>query len=398
MTSYPAPRTSASGTTRHGSWTLAIPAILALSLGQLLATTALAAGTLTLTTPYPAVVVGPGSKVSFDLIIKSSPATRVDLLVSGVPGDWGASLFGGGSVIDAVQTNGTDAATARLDVTVPATATGSTRIVVSASALGNKVALPIDIRVEPQAAGTIALTTDFPSQKGAASATFTFNLTLQNGTAQDLTFGVNAQGPDGWTVDATLTGQSQAASASVKAGSTSGVSVTAKPPQAVTAGAYTIDVVATAGTKQIKQQLEVDVVGSYKLTMSTPNSVLSTSGSAGSVTQQQITLANGGTAPITNVAVSGSGPTNWKIDFDQPTVATIPPGQSVTVTARITPSGDAIAGDYSLSFTATADQTTADQTIRFTVEASLVWAIVGIVLIGAVGLGLWWIFRRYGRR
>jgi uncharacterized membrane protein len=395
-----APRPSGRAlTVRRGTAGLIVPALLALTLGQGLASTALAANTLTLTTPYPAIVVGPGTKVSFDLSVKSSPAARVDLSVSGVPTGWSASLFGGGFVIDAVQTNGTDAATARLDVTVPATATGTSTITVTASGNGQTVNLPLSVRIEAQAAGDVTLTTGFPSQKGSASTTFTFNLTLTNGTAQDLTYSVSGQGPDPtWTVDATLTGQATAASAIVKAGSSAGVTVTAKPPATVAAGSYQITVTASAGTKQIQQQLEVDVTGSYTLTMSTPNQVLSTSGSAGSETDQQFTLTNGGTAPVTNVNVSGSGPTNWKFDFGTPTVASIPAGQSVTVTAKITPSTDAITGDYQLTFTAAGDQATATQTIRFTVETSALWGIVGVVLILAIAAGVWLIFRRYGRR
>src|SRR6185369_14835300 len=108
---------------------------------------------------------------------------------------------------------------------------------------------------------------------------------------------VSAQGPDGWTVDAKLTAESQAASAIVKAGSSSGVTVTANPPSDVVAGAYPITVTATAGTKQVEQALEVDVSGSYTMTMTTPNSVLIASGSVGGVTEQQFVITNTGSAP-----------------------------------------------------------------------------------------------------
>jgi uncharacterized membrane protein len=71
----------------------------------------------------------------------------------------------------------------------------------------------------------------------------------------------------------------------------------------------------------------------------------------------------------------------------------------VTVTAHITPTTDAIAGDYTISFRATStesDNKSAD--IRFTVEASIVGALIGIALIAAAIGGLFWVFRRYGRR
>ncbi len=183
----------------------------------------------------------------------------------------------------------------------------------------------------------------------------------------------------------------------MKSGSTSGVSVSVKPPAGVAAGDYDINVAGTAGTKQITQDLKVKITGSFKLTLSTPSQVLNTSGAAGSVTEQQLTVTNDGTADLASVAMTGSGPTNWKFDFDQPTVA-VPAGQTVTVTARITPSADAIAGDYAITFNAKADQASATQDIRFTVQTSLVWAIIGAALIVGVAAGLWWVFQRYGRR
>jgi uncharacterized membrane protein len=369
------------------------------AMSGLAGSTALAAGQLTVTTPYPAVVVGPGSKVSFELTVKTSTAARVDLSLSGTPSGWTAAIRGGGFDIAAVQTNGQDATSASVEVTVPDGASGKSRITLTASGLGETVTLPLDIDVQASAGGEVKLTTDVPTQKGSASTTFTFNLTIDNSTAQDLTFSVNAQGPDGWTTDAKLTGSAQAASAIVKAGATSSVTITANPPDGVAAGQYPIDVTATAGGKTYTAQLGVEVTGSYTLTMSTPTSVLSNSGSAGSGTTQQLTLTNNGTSEVTNVNLSASGPTNWKFDFDQKTVASIPAGKSVTVTSTVTPSSDAIAGDYNLTFTASGDQSTsASQTIRFTVQTSIVGGLIGVALVIAVAVAMWWVFRRYGRR
>ncbi|MEZ0241402.1 MAG: NEW3 domain-containing protein [Chloroflexota bacterium] len=374
-----------------------VPGVLAIGMLAGLAGPAAAVDGLTLTTPYPSVAVAPGSKVSFDLTIKTTAPGRVDLGVSGVPSGWTAVLHGGGFVVSATQTNGVDATTVRLDVTVPESATGSAAMVVTATGLGLTETLPLDFKIEAAAAGEVTITTDFPALEGSSESSFNFNLTLHNDTPEDLTFAVTAQGPTGWTVDATLSGQSQAASAIVKSGSTSGVSVSVKPPAGVAAGDYQIDVAGTAGSKQISQSLGVKITGSFKLTLSTPNQVLNTSGSAGSVTEQQLTLTNDGTADLANVALTGTGPTNWKFEFDQPTVA-VPANETVTVTAKITPSGDAIAGDYAITFTAKAEQATATQDIRFTVQTSLVWAIIGAALIVGVAAGLWWVFQRYGRR
>jgi len=377
------------------------PAVSAAAAGVLmmmLASPALAADTLSLTTPYPSVAVAPGTKVSFDLSVKTSTAARVDLALSGVPTGWTATLHGGGFVVAATQTNGTDATTVRLDVTVPDTASGAGHLVVTATGLGLSVALPLDVTIQAEAAGDVTLTTDFPDLKGASDSTFNFNLTIHNDTPEDLTFAANAKGPDGWTVNATLTGQTQAASAIVKSGSTSGISVSVKPPTDVAAGSYDVSVDATAGPKTAHQDLKVEITGSYSMTLKTPNEVLNTAGSAGGVTEQQLVITNSGTAPLTNVKLTGTGPTNWTFDFDTPTIDSIAANDSVTVTAKITPSGDAIAGDYAVTFRAAADQSSASQDIRFTVQTSLIWAVIGVALIVGVAAGLYWVFQRYGRR
>jgi len=373
-------------------------AILAIVALTFLGPPALAADTLSVTTPYPAIVIGPGSKATFDLSVKTSTAARVDLSLSGVPTGWTAALRGGGFEVQAVQTSGTDPQTVSVDVTVPDTATGSAKIVVTATGLGQTVTLPLDVKVDAAAAGDVTMTTDVPAQKGTASSTFSFTLQVQNSTAQDLTLSVSAQGPDGWTTDAKLSAESQAASAIVKAGSSSGVTVTANPPTGVAAGAYPITVTATAGTKQVQQALEVDITVSSTMTLTTPSAVLSASGSVGGVTQQQFVITNTGSAPITNVAMSATAPTNWKIELDQPTVATVAPNAPVTVTAKITPSSDAITGDYQITFKATGDQANASQDFRFTVETGIEWLLIGLGLIVLVGIGVWWVFRRYGRR
>jgi uncharacterized membrane protein len=364
-----------------------------------LAPSALAAAAFTVTTPYPAVVVAPGAQVTFNVSITTPTAERVGLALSGVPTGWTALIHGGGFIVDAIETDGTTATAVRVDVTVPSGATGTHGMTLTATAGGATRTLPLQVRVEASAGGDVTLTTDFPSLQGPATQTFSFNLTLSNQTAEDQTFAVNAQGPAGWTVNATLTGQSQAASAVVKAGSTSGVTVTATPPSGVAAGKYPIDVVATAGTRQIPGTLEIDITGSYSMTLSTPDQRLNGQGTAGQTTDLALTLANGGTAAITNVKLTSTAPSGWKITFDPATIASLDAGKTQDVTAHIVPSSDALAGDYVVTMTANGDQsTTSSADIRFTVDTSLQWAVIGVALIAVVLIGLGLVFRRYGRR
>ncbi len=377
---------------------VALPATLAL-LASSLVPSVTAADALSVTTPYPGIVAAPGSNVSFTIDVETAEAARVDLAVSGVPSGWTATLRGGGFVVDSVLTKAGEPTTVRLDVNIPTAATdGSNRVVVTARSGDTSVVLPLDIRVDVESAGEVTLETDFPGLRGSSDTTFNFNLTLRNGTAEDVTYAVNAIGPSGWEVSARLTGQAQAASAIAQAGGTSGISISVSPPAGVAAGLYPIDVQATAGARQIPLQLAVEITGTYSLSLSTPDARLNGRGTAGAATEQQLTLINTGTADLVDVALTASSPSGWTATFDQETVASIPADSEVTVTVSIVPSGDAVAGDYALTIRASNAQANDSIDFRFTVETSPLWFIVGIALIVAVGAGLWWVFQRYGRR
>ena len=357
-----------------------------------------AAGEITLSTPFPAVAVAPGSAPSFDISVTTSAPGRVALSVGNVPTGWTAVLRGGGFTIDGVESDGKTATKVTLNVTVPTDATeGTTHIVVRGTTSGASTTLPVDIRVAPNAAGDVTLTTDTPQLKGASDATFPFSLTLKNDTSEDLPFSVVAAGPAGWTVTAQVGSQAQAASVVVKAGSSSTVSVSAKPGDATDAGTYPITVDATSGSRSAHADLSVEITGSYKLALSTSDQRLNMSGTAGSVSDITLTLTNSGTADIEGAAMSATAPTGWKTDFDTPSV-TVPAGKTVNVVAHVTPSSDAIAGDYVTTFKATAPVANASTDIRVTIQTSLLWGIVGIGLIALVLIGLWWTFQRYGRR
>ena len=69
------------------------------------------------------------------------------------------------------------------------------------------------------------------------------------------------------------------------------------------------------------------------------------------------------------------------------------------MTATITPSGEAVAGDYVVSFrSSSAEGASASASVRFTVETSPIWALVGLGLIVLILGGLFYVFRTYGRR
>ena len=100
-----------------------------------------------------------------------------------------------------------------LNVTVPAEATAGAQLIdVTGTTPGGSTTLHVTIRVEPNAAGQVTLTTDTPQLKGASNTSFSFSLTLTNDTAEDLPFSATSTGPDGWTVTPQVGSTAQAAS------------------------------------------------------------------------------------------------------------------------------------------------------------------------------------------
>lgn len=363
-----------------------------------------AAGPLDLTTPYPSISVAPGSDASFDLTISSTTDGTVDLAVTGAPTGWKATLNGGGFVINGVTVVAGKPATARLDVQVPADATAATANLSVRATLGAQSAtLPIRVEVDAAAAGDITLTTSSPTLTGSSESDFSFTLTLQNDTAQDQTVSATATGPAGWAIDTKLSA-AQAASTVVTAGSSTTITVTATPPPNAPAGPSEINVTATAGSKTIEGKLGVVITGSFSMTLATPNQLVSANGSAGSATTQQLIVKNTGTGPLTSVAMTATQPTNWTVAFDQETIPAIPAGQEVTVTATITPTGEAVTGDYQVTIRAAAagengaSAADVDLPMTFTVETSPIWLLAGFGLIVVILAALFYVFRTYGRR
>jgi uncharacterized membrane protein len=378
---------------------LSISFALAVTMLPALVPATFAAQGLSLTTQFPAVTVTPGTQVSIDIAVDANEDARVALSLSGVPASWTAELHGGGYVVGAVHVDGNDPTDVRLDVDVPTDASGTTRITVRASATGTVVDLPIEITAQVGAGGEVNIETDVVALQGPASDTFTFTTSLRNDKEEDLTFTTTATGPADWDVDAKATAQSNAVSAVVKAGAVAQITVTADPPEDVVAGTYPINLSVVVGEETLTQDLEVVVTGSYTLTLDTPTGVLSARGSAGTLTDQQFDITNTGSAPLTNVVMTATPPTDWKVEFEPATTATLASGDTVRVTAHITPTSDAIAGDYTIDFRAASEESDDDSAeIRYTVEASPLGAVLGAALIVIALGGLYWVFRRYGRR
>lgn len=376
---------------------LLVPIGLVLQL--MLPTAAVAQEGVELTTPYPAVAVEPGETVTFNLTVRAETPQRVDLAVSEAPEGWTTRLRGGGFVIDGVTAGPDEPPEVQLEVEVPAEAAeGTAEVVVTATGADETASLPLSLRVASEVAGAVTLEAEFPSLRGAVDATFTFDLDLTNQTPEETTFSLEAVGPEGWQVEARPTGETQASTVTVAPGESQGVQVEATAPEGIAAEQYPIAVRARGGGHEAQAELLVEIIGDFSLTVTTPTERLNATVTSGGSTDVTLSLRNDGTAPLTNVELSATPPTEWEVTFEPNVVPQIDAGAEEQVTMRIQPTAEALAGDYVVAVSATATEANADAEIRTTVETSPLWGLVGVALIVAVLAGLWWVFRRFGRR
>lgn len=354
-------------------------------------------------TPYPAVNTQSGKTVTLNLDVLTPSRLRVDMATTEVPPGWKATLRGGGFVVSAVfgspKTQNETPPQVQLEIQVPADAQpGTYRVTVRGSGGGATDVLPVDVTVSEQASGAVTLTAEFPSQRAAATDTFTFNVILTNNTPEKTSFNLSTEAPEGWEVTAQPSTESRATTVSVDGGETATISVSANPPDQIPAGTYPLKVKAAGAGNNAEAELTAEITGSFTVELTTPTERLSTDAVAGKRTDLTLEIRNTGASALSNVTLSETAPEGWKVTFEPKSIESIEAGKTAKATARVTPSAESVAGDYVLNLTAAAGSATDSAEFRVTVSTSRLTGLFAILLIAAVVGAVLWVFRRYGRR
>ena len=111
-----------------------------------------------------------------------------------------------------------------------------------------------------------------------------------------------------------------------------------------------------------------------------------------------LSITNNSNVAVENVNLTASAPTDWNVSFDTPTIDVIEAGATVEATAHVTPSSQALTGDYVVTMNAGSSETSDSAEFRVTVKTSVLWGVVAVAVIAALLAGIGWVFRRYGRR
>jgi uncharacterized membrane protein len=354
-------------------------------------------GAVSLYTPYASISAPPGESLSYsvDVINNTSSIQSVDLAVNNVPADWKAELTAGGHAIQKLSVKPKDTQSVNLQIDVPLKVNKGTYSF-SLDAQG-AATLPLTVNVSAQGTYSTELTTSQPNMEGIAGSSFNYSLTLKNKTAAKQLYALKAEPPAGWTVSF-QSASKDVTSVNVDPNGSQDISVTATPPDGVKAGSFKIPVTASGSNTSAQAELEAVVTGTYAIDLSTPSGNLAADITAGSSKKVTMQVTNKGSSALKDIDLSSSAPSNWEVTFSPEKIANLSPGASAQVTATIKADKNAIAGDYVVSMTAKTAEKSSDATLRMTVKTSVLWGWIGILIIIAVIGGVYYLFRKYGRR
>ena len=356
-----------------------------------------AAQSFSLYTPFTEISVPPGESIDYpiDVINKGSAVKSAEIHVEGLPKGWTYLMKSGGWNIGKIAVLPGEKKNFSLQVQVPLKVNkGSYHFRVAAAGLSE---LPLTVVVSQQGTFKTELTTDQANMAGAANTTFTFNAKLRNSTDAGQAYALNAAAPPGWKVSFKAN-YKQVSSVNIEPGHTQDISIEVDPPDETAAGTYKIPVTASTGATSADLGLEVGITGSYGLQLTTPTGLLSTDATAGDNKRLDLVVKNTGSADLKNIALVSAVPANWNVSFEPQKIDNLSAGQSVQVSATITPDSKAIVGDYMANLTAKAAGASALAPLRVSVETSLLWSWAGILIILLALSSVYFLFRKYGRR
>ncbi len=344
---------------------------------------------LFLMTDYPSQTVRAGEVTTIRLKLNNAglPPEPVALSLSGVPAGWKVDLLGGGQTVASAMPGVNQDTSLQLRVDVPKDAQpGSQKITLSAKGpLTQAPDLVLTLSVATETPAKLSIKSRLPSLRGTPRSAFEYTVTVGNDSGKDLTVALSAQGPANFQTTFTEGfGSNEISSIPIEAGQTKDIKVKVTPPRDVKAGDYPVLVKVASENATAELRVTLQISGQGRLALSTKDGRLSGEAEVGK--------------PIEEVEMSGTVPTNWKVEFNPKTIASIAPNEKKEVQVLVTPGDKAISGDYVASFRANGRGETASADFRVTVTTSTLWGAVGIGIIAVALLVLLGAVARFGRR
>jgi uncharacterized repeat protein (TIGR01451 family) len=357
---------------------------------------------LWLLTEYPSQTVRPGeaANIRFKLQNAGLAPETLALSVDGVPAGWKADILGGGQPVAAAMPGLNESSSLQLRVDVPKDAKpGSQTMTIRAKGASQSIDLPVTLTIGTEAPAKLTIKSRLPSLMGTPRSSYEYTLSVSNDSGKDLTVALSAQAPANFQTSFTEGyGSNEISSIPIEAGQSKDIKVKVTPPRDVKAGNYPVLVKVAAEGATADQRVTLQISGQGRLSMSAKDGRLSGEAQAGKAAEYTLVVSNDGTAALEDVELSGSVPTNWKVEFNPKSLPSVAPNEKKDVQVVVTPSDKTIAGDYVASFRANAKGESSNADFRITVTTSTLWGIVGVGIIAVALLVLLGAVARFGRR
>ena len=170
------------------------------------------------------------------------------------------------------------------------------------------------------------------------------------------------------------------------------------PPFNVQTGDYNFTSTVESTTRFYEQDLTLTVEGEVDMAAYSPGGYKYEAGK-GETIPLEITVSNTGSgATLTDINLEISASEGWRVSVEPELVTSLDPGEKETFSITVIPPTDIVAGEYRLDVTVKSDQAEIDEEFRIAVTEHSNIALIGIIMLGAVAAGLWYMFRKYGRR
>jgi len=239
-----------------------------------------------------------------------------------------------------------------------------------------------------------------PSRMAAIGSNPQYEMTLKNAGRNDDTYTLAVLGlPEQWYArfkesrDAT----EEVSEIYVPSGEEKSLYLDFIPPYSVGVGEYNFTAVIGSSARQYEENLTLRLRGSYD--MRTYAKSYRHDIDRGDTLAFDMTISNAGTGgALTNIEVNMSAPQGWRVTVDPASVASLEAGERATVQVTVVPPADIVAGEYKVVAAVKSDQAEAEDEYRIVVKEQSYVAVLGLLVMAGVAAGLWYMFRKYGRR
>lgn len=353
---------------------------------------------------FPGKSGAPGGTFSFQVRV-TNPADleqRYSLSINAIPVGWIASIESTtGESVTTVTLGGGESVDLVVDVSTPPSASdGKYNLILAANSSSMSEELQLLLTLQ-RAAADIELAATPPYIDVYAGSQARFKLTASNMGGYDELLNLTAEPVSQdfrvWFEDAA---KQQITKLYVEVGQSKDFYVVVAVPSGADLGTQSFAVSVASDTVRESVNLSLNVLGLYQVTVTNTNFYTSLNvGGQGTFT---LTVRNDGTEDVTNVQAAVSSatvPDGFTVTLEPASVYSLPPGGEAAFLITVQTQATVNAGNYYIDFTVWSGQTQAQSyTLRVEVIQQTSWMIYGGILIVAAVVGLFLIYRRFGRR